>query len=65
MITAKELGVLLSSHDQLRAAVIIAGKRIRKLQFGKANGDPVLKYLRDALYEARSVRKRHPRTVRG
>jgi hypothetical protein len=32
---------LLRSHDELRAALIIAGKRIRQLQFGR-KGDSVL-----------------------
>ena len=41
-----ELGELLRSHDELRAAVIIAGKRVRKLQFGRRNDDPVLEHLR-------------------
>jgi hypothetical protein len=41
---------------ELRAALIIAGKRIRKLQFGRRNDDPVLVHLRDALRQAQSVR---------
>jgi hypothetical protein len=33
---------LLASHDQRRAALIVAGKRIRQLNFGRRN-DSVLK----------------------
>ena len=51
--------VLLRSHDELRGALIIAGKRIRKLQFGRRNDDPVLVYLRNVLREARAVRSRY------
>jgi len=46
------------SHDQLRAALILAGRHIRKLSFGKRN-DPVLTLLRRTLKEARSVAKQH------
>jgi len=44
-----DLAPLLRSHDELRAAVIVAGKRIRKLQFGRRNDDPVLMHLRKVL----------------
>jgi len=47
---------LLRSHDELRAAVILAGKEIRKLQFGKADS-AVLRKLRQVLREARAVRR--------
>ena len=53
-----ELGELLRSHDELRAAVILAGKRVRKLQFGRRNDDPVLEHLRKVLREARDVRRK-------
>jgi hypothetical protein len=45
---------LLRSHDELRAALILAGKRIRKLNFGKRD-DPVLPILRKVLREFREV----------
>lgn len=44
------------SHDELRAALIVAGKHIRKLSFGRKD-DPVLQVLRWVLRDARSVRK--------
>ena len=43
------------SHAELRAAVILAGKRIRRLSFGRRD-DPVLKVLRRVLREARKLR---------
>jgi hypothetical protein len=45
---------LLRSHDELRAALIVAGKEIRKLNFGRSD-TPVLKLLRRVLREARAV----------
>lgn len=42
------------SHAELRAAVILAGKRIVKLNFGKRD-DPVLPILHSVLREAREV----------
>jgi len=54
-----DLADLLLSHDLLRGALIIAGKRIRKLQFGRRNDDPVLLYLQNALREARVIRKKY------
>jgi hypothetical protein len=42
------------SHAELRAAVIIAGSEIRKLNFGRKN-TPVLRILRRALRESRAV----------
>jgi hypothetical protein len=50
-----EIRRLTRSHDELRAALILAGKRIRHLNFGRRH-DPVLKALRQALRNARSVR---------
>ena len=44
------------SHAELRAALILAGKRIRKLNFGRSD-DPVLATLRRVLREARIVAK--------
>lgn len=51
---------LLRSHDDLRAALILAGKEIRKLNFGR-HDNPVLEKLRQVLREARAVAK----TARG
>jgi hypothetical protein len=45
---------LLQSHHELRAALRVAGKEIRKLNFGRAD-TPVLKLLRRVLREARVV----------
>jgi len=47
---------LLRSHDELRAALIVAGKETGKLNFGRSD-TPVLKLLRRALREARKVAK--------
>jgi hypothetical protein len=58
MISTEDLKALLSSHDDLRSALIIADKRIRKLQFGRKNDDPVLAHLRTTLSEARAIRKK-------
>lgn len=44
------------SHDELRAAVILAGKHIRKLSFGRRD-DPVLEVLRRVLRDARGIRR--------
>ena len=44
------------SHAELRAGVILAGKRIVKLNFGKRD-DKVLVVLRRVLREARAVAK--------
>jgi hypothetical protein len=49
-----EKSPLLRSHDELRAALRVAGKEIRKLNFGRAD-TPVLKLLRCVLREARAV----------
>ena len=42
------------SHAELRAAVILAGKEIRKLNFGRVDS-PVLAILRRVLREPRAV----------
>ena len=47
---------LMRSHDELRAALIVAGREIRKLNFGKKDS-PVLQKLRQVLKEARVVAK--------
>ena len=47
---------LSASHDKLRAAVIFAGREIRKLNFGRKDTE-TLKLLRDVLREARRVNK--------
>jgi len=51
------------SHAELRAAVILAGKEIRKLNFGKADS-PVLAMLRRVLREARAVAQKEGITTR-
>jgi hypothetical protein len=45
------------SHAELRAAVILAGKEIRKLNFGRADS-PVLAIIRRVLREPRAVARR-------
>jgi hypothetical protein len=45
---------LLWSHDELRAALRVAGNEIRKLNFGRSDS-PVLKLLRRVLRESRAV----------
>jgi hypothetical protein len=51
------------SHAELRAALILAGKRIRKLNFGR-HDDPVLPILRRVLREARAMARKEGITVR-
>jgi len=51
------------SHAELRAAVILAGKEIRKLNFGRADS-PVLAVLRRVLRESRAVARREGATMR-
>ena len=51
------------SHAELRAAVILAGKQIRKLNFGKRD-DPVLGILRRVLRDARSVARQEGLVMR-
>ncbi len=43
---------LLQSHDELRGALLVARKEIRKLNFGRSD-TPVLKLPRRVLREAR------------
>ena len=47
---------LLRSHDELRAALRLAGTEIRKLNFGRSD-TPVLQLLRRVLQDARAVSK--------
>jgi hypothetical protein len=54
LATVPDTAELLRSHAELRAALILAGKRIRKLNFGKRD-DPVLPVLRRVLRESRIV----------
>jgi hypothetical protein len=51
------------SHTELHAAVILAGKEIRKLNFERANS-PVLSILRRVLRESRAVVRREGITMR-
>lgn len=52
---------LLRSHAELRAALILAGKRIRKLSFGRRE-DRVLPTLRRVLREARAMARPYRKT---
>ena len=47
---------LSASHDKLRAAVIFAGREIRRLNFGRKDSE-TLKLLREVLREARRAKK--------
>ena len=51
------------SHAELRAAVMLAGKEIRKLNFGRADS-PVLAVLRRVLRESRAVARKEGITMR-
>jgi hypothetical protein len=51
------------SHAELRAALVIAGKEIRKLQFGRKDS-PVLEKLRAVLRDARKVSRAERNRVR-
>ena len=51
------------SHAELRAAVMLAGKEIRKLNFGRADS-PVLAILRCVLRESRAVAHKQGITMR-
>jgi hypothetical protein len=51
------------SHAELRASVILAGKEIRKLNFGRADS-PVLGVLRRVLRESRAVAQEEGITMR-
>jgi hypothetical protein len=53
-MTPAQIAELLASHDKLRAAIIIAGKEIRKLLFGKKDS-PVLRQLRTVVRRSRVV----------
>lgn len=55
-MTRSQLADLLRSHDELRAALLIAGKEIRRLQMGTKDS-PVLRKLRVVLRESRAIRK--------
>ncbi len=50
-----EIRRLTRSHDELRAALIVASRRIRQLRFRRRN-DPVLRLLRTVLRDASGVR---------
>jgi hypothetical protein len=45
---------LLKSHDELRAAIILAGKELRR---NRVRNEPLLRILRRVLREARAARK--------
>jgi hypothetical protein len=51
------------SNNELRAALILAGKEIRKLNFGKSD-TPLLQKLREVLRESRIVAARERQKVR-
>jgi hypothetical protein len=51
------------SHAELRAAVMLAGKEIRKLNFGRADS-PVLVVPRRVLRESRAVAGKEGITLR-
>ena len=57
-MTESQTQELLRSHNELRAALIFAGRRIRKLTFGRKD-DPVLPILRKVLQDARTVARQH------
>jgi hypothetical protein len=54
---------LQGTRAELRAAVILAGKEIRKLNFGRADS-PVLAILRRVLRESRAVARKEGITMR-
>jgi hypothetical protein len=51
------------SHAELRVVVILAGKEIRKLNFGRVDS-PVLVILRRVLRESRAVARKEGITTR-
>jgi hypothetical protein len=51
------------SHAELRAAVMLAGMEIRKLNFGRADS-PVLALLRRVLRDARALARKEGITER-
>lgn len=55
MTQTEYISALERSHDELRGALIFAGRRIRKLTFGRKD-DPALYKLHDALKDARALR---------
>jgi len=58
-----DTGDLLRSHHELRAALVVAGRQIRKLNFGRKD-DPVLPLLRQILREARVVARQFEKMAR-
>jgi len=54
---AEDFRELLRSHNELRAALILAGRRIRTLSFGRRD-DKALPILRRTLKDARAVAKK-------
>ena len=56
MAETSPLDELLASHSELRAALIFAGRRISKLNFGRKT-DPALPILRRTLRDARKAAK--------
>jgi len=42
------------SHSELRAALILAGREIRRLNFGRQD-NPVLMKMREVMHDARKV----------
>jgi hypothetical protein len=59
-MNAEYIRALERSHDELRGALILAGRGIRKLTTGKYRDDPHLEALRRVLIDARIVRKTLP-----
>ena len=55
---------LVRSNAEVRAALRIAGKRIRQLHLRRRNDDPVLVKLRQVLRDVRAVAREyeHPQT---
>jgi hypothetical protein len=50
-----EIADLIRSNDELRAILIMAGREIRKLNFGRRD-TPLLKKMRQLLREARALK---------
>jgi hypothetical protein len=63
-VTDQEIRIreLERSNTELRAAVMLAGKEIKKLHFGKKNA-PILVLLRHVLRAARQVAKSQPPAI--
>jgi len=51
------------SHSELRAALIIAGRKIRRLNFGRRD-NPVPNKMRDVIRDARQVAAQERRQAR-